>query len=182
MSWNSARTESMRVGWDFYERTINNYSIIMRIMELEEKDLLISEVPRIFIEESFFDMCEVIVNDGGVVRQGFCAIDGTFDPIDHNDIINLKAKTGKSTVTDDQFGYGTIYIYMIKRNLGIIGYLVLGKRYRIELRSPQIRELEIIGEIYGMALMLGLQTAAGSVEGPMFETVLESFPDPLVLS
>ncbi len=52
----------------------------MRIMELEERDLLISEAPRIFIEESFFDMCTIIINEDGLVRQGFWAIDDTFGP------------------------------------------------------------------------------------------------------
>ena len=153
----------------------------MRIMELGERELLISEAPRIFIEESFFDMCAIIIKEDGLVRQGFWAIDHTFETIDHNDIAHLKARTGRSTIIEGQFNYGTIYIYTIKRNLGTTGYLVLGKRYSVEMKPAQIRELEIIGEIYGMALMRGSHFAQASGEDSMFETVLESFPDPLIL-
>ena len=69
---------------------------------------------------------------------------------------------------------------MIKRNLGTIGYIVLGKRSQVELGSSQIRELEIIGEIYGMALMRSSRFVR-KYENAIFETVLESLPDPLVL-
>ncbi len=180
MNWNDARTETMKVGWNFYQRAIDNYSVIMRIMELNE-DLLISEAPRIFIEESFFDTCSIIVNLDGIARQGFYAIDSTFAPIDHEDVAHVKARTGKSAIMEDHPEYGTLYIYMIKRHFGTIGYLILGKRYNIELKSSQVRELEIISEFYAMLLIRGTRVAARCEDHSMFESVLESFPDPLIL-
>ncbi len=180
MSWNSARSESMKAGWNFYLRAVDNYSIIMRIMEHEEKDLLIGEAPRIFVEESFFDMCTVIVNDDGAVRQAFYALDDTFGPISAGDIANLKTWNGRSNVIEDYLNYGTIYIYTIQRSLATIGHIVLGKRCRIDLTPSQIRELEVIGEFYGMALMRGSAVTRRS-DDTVHETVLESFPDPLIL-
>lgn len=180
MRSNNARTESMKVGWNFYLRAVDNYSIIMRIMEHEEKDLLIGEAPRIFVEESFFDMCTVIINDNGAVRQAFYAIDDTFGPVNSGDITNLKTWDGRSNVVEDYLNYGTIYIYMIQRSLETIGYIVLGKRCRIDLTPSQIRELEVIGDFYGMALMRGSPVARRS-DDRVYETVLESFPDPLIL-
>jgi two-component system, cell cycle sensor histidine kinase and response regulator CckA len=180
MSWNGARSESLKVGWNFYQRAVDNYSIIVRIMELEERDLLIGEAPRILIEESFFDMCTIIINENGAARQAFYAIDDTFGPVDAGDIKNLEAWAGRSAVIEDHFNYGTVYVYTIQRSLETIGYIVLGKRYRVDLKPSQIRDLEVIGELYGMALMRG-QTSVPKSDNGVFETVLESFPDPLVL-
>jgi len=180
MSWNGARSESLKVGWNFYQRAVDNYSIIVRIMELEERDLLISEAPRILIEESFFDMCTIIINENGTPRQAFYTIDDAFGPVNADDIRNLKAWAGRSAVIEDYFNYGTVYVYMIQRSLETIGYIVLGKRYRVDLKPSQIRELEVIGEFYGMALMRAPTSVPKSDNG-VFETVLESFPDPLVL-
>ena len=35
------KSESINLQWNFYERAINNYSIIMRIMSSVEDDLLV---------------------------------------------------------------------------------------------------------------------------------------------
>ncbi len=183
MKWNNASTESMRLGWNFYQRTINNYSIIMRIMEIEGKDLLVSDVPQIFVEESFFDMCTIIVNSDGLVHRGFCAIDDTFAPVSYEDIAHIKARRGACAVLEDKFNYGTVYVYLIRCNLETIGYMVLAKRYRVELGPSQLRELEIIGEILSMALMrdsnLVIKCQSNSLK--LFESVLKAFPDPLIL-
>ncbi len=180
MTWNNARTETMKTGWNFYLRAVDNYSIIMRIMELEGRDLLISEAPRIFIEESFFDMCTIIVNGDGTLRQAFYAVDDTFGPVNPDDIKGLKQWTGKSKIVEDCLDYGTLYIYMVQRDLETVAYIILGKRYRVDLNQSQIRELEVIGEFYGRALMRGSLFVRTS-DATVFETVLGSFPDPLIL-
>lgn len=180
MTWNNAQTESIKTGWNFYQRAIDNYSIIMRIMELEERDLLISKAPRIFIEESFFDMCTIILNDREDPSRTFYAVDETFGPISAEDIASLKARTGRSTIAENYMNYGTLYIYVIKRDMGTIGYLVLGKRYNVELEATQVRELEIVGEFYGAALMRTSRSIRRSGDS-VFKAALESFPHPFIL-
>ena len=67
------KSESLKYQWNFYERAINNYSIIMRIMNSVEDDLLVSHIPKVFVEESFFDMCKIMIDDDGIIHQGLTA-------------------------------------------------------------------------------------------------------------
>jgi len=183
MKWKDIQTESMKLQWNFYERTINNYSIIMRIMQSAEEDLLISHVPRIFVEESFFDMCKIMIDEDGIIHEGFYSIDDTLNSLDYSTVATFNANAATASLADDVFGYGLLYVYPIRREFKTIGYLVLGKRYYMDLELRLLRELEIVCDIYNRSLLLG----NGGVRrrefrsSATFETVLEVFPDPLIL-
>ena len=127
MKLKDIHTESMKLQWNFYERTINNYSIIMRIMQSAEKDLLISHVPRVFVEESFFDTCKIMVG------EGFYSIDENLNSLDYATVAAFNGSSATASLVDDVFGYGLLYIYPLRRELRTIGYLVLGKRYWIDV-------------------------------------------------
>jgi signal transduction histidine kinase len=173
----------MKLQWNFYERTINNYSIIMRIMQSAEEDLLISHVPRIFVEESFFDTCKIMVDEDGIIREGFYSIDETLNSLDYATVAAFNGSAATGSLADDVFGYGLLYVYPLRRELKTIGYLVLGKRYWIDVELRLLRELEIVCDIYNRSLLLGSRVArrSGVQSAATFEKVLEVFPDPLVL-
>lgn len=177
------QTESMKFQWNFYERAINNYSIIMRIMSSVEEDLLVSNVPRVFVEESFFDMCKIMVDEDGIIHEGYYSIDDNLCSLDYASIAALSGNTSTASLIDDVFGYGILYIYPLRRELKTIGYIVLGKRYYIDLELRLLRELEIVCDIYNRSLLLGGGTSRrkGLQSSATFETVLEVFPDPLLL-
>lgn len=76
------RSESLSFQWDFYERAINNYSIIMRMLAcFEEEDSLIKRIPKAFVEESLFDMCKILKQEGDAVKEGFFSIEDSYDDI-----------------------------------------------------------------------------------------------------
>ncbi len=183
MKLKDIHTESMKLQWNFYERTINNYSIIMRIMQSAEEDLLISHVPRIFVEESFFDTCKIMVDEDGIIREGFYSIDETLNSLDYATVAAFNGSAATGSLADDVFGYGLLYVYPLRRELKTIGYLVLGKRYWIDVELRLLRELEIVCDIYNRSLLLGSRVArrSGVQSAATFEKVLEVFPDPLVL-
>ena len=61
MKKNKFSPESVLFQWNFYERTIANYSIIMKIFQyIEDGDSLIRYMPKVFVEETDFDMCQII--------------------------------------------------------------------------------------------------------------------------
>ncbi len=184
MKLKDIHTESMKLQWNFYERTINNYSIIMRIMQSAEKDLLISHVPRVFVEESFFDTCKIMVDEDGIVGEGFYSIDENLNSLDYATVAAFNGSSATASLVDDVFGYGLLYIYPLRRELRTIGYLVLGKRYWIDVELRLLRELEIVCDIYNRSLLLRSGVArrkTGVHSAATFEKVLEVFPDPLVL-
>ena len=173
----------MKFQWNFYERTINNYSIIMRIMSSAEEDLLVSNVPRVFVEESFFDMCKIMVDEEGIIHEGYYSIDDNLCSLDYASIAALSGNASTASLIDDVFGYGILYIHPLKRELKNIGYIVLGKRYYIDLELRLVRELEIVCDIYNRSLLLsgGTSRRKRLQSSATFETVLEVFPDPLLL-
>jgi len=176
------QTESIRLQWNFYERAINNYSIIMKILGSVEDNLLVTHIPKVFVEESFFDVCKIMVDDTGIVRQGFYSIDDTLSDLDFTSVSMLNSGAGAPSLIDDVFGYGTLYVYPLKKDLRVIGYLVLGKRYFIDIEMRLLRELEIVCDIYNRSLLLGESDRHREMHSKeIFETVLEELPDAFLL-
>ena len=55
MEREESKSESPQHTTGFYEGAINNYSIIVRIISNIEDGMLVTHIPRIIVEESFFD-------------------------------------------------------------------------------------------------------------------------------
>lgn len=182
MKQEELKNESIKLQWNFYERAINNYSIIMRIMSSVEEDALVSNIPKVFVEESFFDMCKVMVDDDGIMREGFYSIDDTLHNLDYTSVSTLNAGAGSPSLVDDVFGYGILYIYPLRKELKIIGYLALGKRYYMDLEMRVARELEIVCEIFNKSLLLSENSRQREIQSTAtLSAVLEEFPDPILL-
>lgn len=176
------KSESLNHQWSFYERAINNYSIIMRIMSSVEDDLLIDYVPKVFVEESFFDVCKIMIEENGLIHEGFYSIDETLADVDFSSISVLNSGASAPSLVNDVFGYGILYVYPIKKDLSVIGYIVLGKRYYMDIEMRLLRELEIVCDIYNKSLLL----SEGGRRRPLqakatFEIVLDELPDALLL-
>ena len=176
------KSESLNLQWNFYERAINNYSIIMRIMSSVEDDLLVSYMPKVFVEESFFDVCKIMFEENGTIRQGFYSIDDTLSDLDFTSISALNSGASAPSLIDDVFGYGILYVYPIKKDLSVIGYIVLGKRYFMDIEMRLLRELEIVCDIYNKSLILSDNGHRRKLQSrATFEIVLEELPDALLL-
>ena len=176
------QSESINLQWNFYERAINNYSIIMRIMSSVEDDLLVSYIPKVFVEESFFDVCKIMFDENGIIRQGFYTIDDTLSDLDFTSISALNSGASAPSLIDDVFGYGILYVYPIKKDLSVIGYIVLGKRYYMDIEMRLLRELEIVCDIYNKSLLLSDNGRRRKLQSKAtFEIVLEELPDALLL-
>ncbi|MBA4419366.1 MAG: hypothetical protein C0392_15900 [Syntrophus sp. (in: bacteria)] len=179
------RTESISFQWDFYERAINNYSIIMRMLGcFEEEDSLISQIPKAFVEESLFDMCKIIKDDNGIIKEGFFSIEDSLNDIDMESIKALNGAAASPSILNNAFGYNTLYLYPLKRELDVIGFLLLGKKFQIDLDPRFLKELDIVCNIYNKSLLLhrNLRTQKSEVFSKgIYEHVLNEFPDAFLL-
>jgi signal transduction histidine kinase/CheY-like chemotaxis protein len=179
------KSESLKVQWNFYERTVNNYSIIMRIMNgIDSSESLIRHIPKVFVEESFFDMCKVIMDGNGRISEGFYSIDGTEDGIDSRSVLTQNSRITTPAIVDDAFGYGVVYIYPLKQGIRTIGFILLGKKYYMDIQLRFLRELEIVCDIYNKALILHINghDPQHDVEGKTtFEHIVDGFPDAFML-
>jgi hypothetical protein len=184
MDHDDLKSESISFQWDFYERALNNYSIIMRMLDyFEEEDSLISKIPKTFVEESLFDMCRIIKDDGGTVKEGYFSIEDSPSDFDLDAVRAVNGKAASPSVVHDAFGYHTVYLHPLEKDGGIVGFLILGKKFHIELDQRFLRELGIVCNIYNKSLLLhlNLRKQTGVLPGNLYENVLHEFPDPLFL-
>jgi len=179
------RPESVNFQWNFYERAINNYSIIMRMLHyVEEEDSLINNIPRIFVEGSLFDMCKIVKRENGVVREGFFSMEESLHNVDFESVRALSEGATSPSIINDIFGYSVLYIYPLKKDMGIIGFLVLGKQLPIDLDRRILRELEIVCDIYNKSLILhaNIHNHKKVVDSrTVFEDLALEFPDALFM-
>ncbi|OPY72623.1 MAG: Blue-light-activated protein [Syntrophorhabdus sp. PtaU1.Bin058] len=185
MRHNDLKSESLKVQWNFYERAVNNYSIIMRIMDsIDNGEGLVRHMPKVFVEESFFDMCKIILDGNGTIHEGFYSIDGTEDSIDSKGILMKNGNNTAPAIIDDAFGYGVVYIYPLKQGIRTVGFIVLGKKYYMDIQLRSLRELEIVCDLYNKALILNNNghDLQQDVEGKStFEHIVDGFPDAFML-
>ena len=185
MGRDDLRSESISFQWDFYERALNNYSIIMRMLDyFEEEESLISKIPKTFVEESLFDMCKILKDDGESVKEGFFSIEDSPIDIDFNSVKVLNGGASNPSLVHDAFGHRTLYLHPLKKDGDIVGFVVLGKKFHIDLDQRFLRELGIVCNIYNKSLLLhsSLRKRSGdSLSKGFYESVLHYFPDPLLL-
>jgi signal transduction histidine kinase/CheY-like chemotaxis protein len=179
------KSESISFQWDFYERAINNYSIIMRMLGcFEEEDSLISQIPKTFVEESLFDMCKIVKIDNGTMKEGFFSIEEGLPNIDVESIRALNGTAVSPSLLSNTFGYNALYLYPLKKDVEIIGFVLLGKKFSVDLDPRFLRELEIVCNIYNKSLLLHRDLRKGKKEifsKSLYENMLDEFPDALLL-
>ena len=127
MTQDELKLESLGIQWNLYERSVNNYSIIMRILNcLENKDGFIKDVPKIFVEESPFETCKILKIGKNTVKEGFFSLDNSPDNLSIETIKALNAGIMSPLMQYNISGYSALYIHPLKEDLNIIGFLVLG--------------------------------------------------------
>jgi nitrogen-specific signal transduction histidine kinase/ActR/RegA family two-component response regulator len=178
-------SQSIDYQWSFYERAINNYSMIMKMLHcLEEEDSLIKLIPKAFVEGSVFDMCKIIRHDEEQTREGFFSIEEDARDVDHQAAKTLTSGAISPSLMKDVAGYGVLYIYPLRKDMQPFGYLVLGKKVYVELDARLLRELEIVCDIYSKLLLLhgNLRNHKQAVDSKtVYECVVNEFPDAMFL-
>ena len=122
-------------------------------METEEDFL--SHMPRVFVEETLFDACQLVLRGNGT--QGFFAVDRKLQGIDWEELERQKGKLFSPAVIHDALGYGTLYIYPLKRSIHVFGYLIFGKKQPINLEANIVRDLELLSEIMNRFILLNMR-------------------------
>jgi two-component system, cell cycle sensor histidine kinase and response regulator CckA len=180
------KSESLSFQWNFYERSVNNYSIIMRILNcLGNGDSLIKNVPRIFVEETPFEVCKLFKSEKEGTREGFFSLDNSSDDLSLESIRQLNGGALSPSMVHNVSGYGSLYVYPLKEETSIFGYVVLAKDVYISPDRALLRELEIVCDIYNKTLLLSSAIhdtgKEHSAEEPMYESVIDEFPDAMLL-
>ncbi len=187
--------ESFLFQWNFFERAISNYSIILKMSQhMEaEKDLL-AHMPKVFVEETIFDSCQLVMRGDGTGE--FFSVDGSLKAVDWEKIERRRGRAFSPIVTQDTFGYGTLYVYPLKRAIHVFGYLLFGKKKSITLDANIVRDLELLCEIMNRFILLNmridelkaaedakirqLDTRLATTK-TLLENVIEQFPHALFL-
>jgi len=145
--------ESFLFQWNFFERAVSNYSIIIRMFQhMEMENGLLAQMPRVFAEETIFDSCQIVVNDGGE----FFSLESDLKPVDWQKLERQKGRFFSPAVLKDEFGYGTLYVYPMKRNVHVFGYLLFGKKKSITLDASITRDFELLCEIMNRFILLNM--------------------------
>ena len=157
MKKNKLSPESVLFQWNFYERTIANYSIIMKIFQyVEDKESLIAYMPKVFVEETDFDMCQIIRNGKGEPQEGFFTIDDSLKSFTLEETEHLNRALFSPCLLSNVSGYGTLYIYPLSQDVDIFGYLILGKKEAIQLDEHILRELELLCQVLNKSMLLNI--------------------------
>lgn len=187
--------ESFLFQWNFFERAISNYSIILKMFQhMEAEKSLLAHMPKVFVEETIFDSCQLVVRGDGTGE--FFSIDGSLNAVDWEKIERRRGQTFSPTVNQDVFGYGTLYVYPLKRNIHVFGYLLFGKKKSITLDANTVRDLELLCEIMNRFILLNMRIDELKAEEDakicqldtrlattktLLENVIDQFPHALLL-
>ena len=195
MQESSLRNKSLLFQWNFFERTISNYSVIIKMFQhMEGESDLLDEMPRVFVEETIFDACELVMRGNG--KPSFFSIDGSLRSIDCDELEKEKGSIFSPTVLHDLFGYGTLYVYPLKRGIHVFAYFILGKRKSITLDENTTRDLELLSEILNRFMLLKMHVkelklveekrtrqldARLAVTKTLLENIIDQFPYSLLM-
>ena len=155
MKKNKFSPESVLFQWNFYERTISNYSIIMKIFQyIEDGASLISYMPKVFVEETDFDMCQIIRIVKGETQEGFFTIDDSLKSLSLREIEHLNRALFSPCLLNNVSTCGTLYIYPLVQDVDVFGYLLLGKKDAIQLDEHILREFELLCQVLNKSMLL----------------------------
>ena len=157
MKKNKFSPESVLFQWNFYERTIANYSIIMKIFQyIEDGESLINYMPKVFVEETDFDMCQIIRNGKDEAQEGFFSIDDSLKSLSLREIEHLNRALFSPCLLTNVSTCGTLYIYPLLQDVDVFGYLLLGKKDAIQLDEHVLRELELLCQVLNKSMLLNI--------------------------
>ena len=154
MNGENPKNDLISFQWDFYERAVKNYSVIMRLLDSAEKtEDLFEGIPRLFVENTSFNTCKVLLRGGHSVKESFFTIDGSVIDLTIEQVMKMNAGALSPSLSHHMSGFGTLFVYPLKRNMTVFGFLVLGNTHPIELDSRAFRELEMLCDICNRSLL-----------------------------
>lgn len=186
MEDSNKKSELMGYQWDFYERAVNNYSVIFRLLiAVDNKKDLVKEMPAIFVEGLPFDVCRIEIDAMEDRRYGFFSIQNDPDKIDIDAIKDAHGNAISPFLLNDYFGYGTLYIYpLVDLNEERIGYLILASEHKKVLPDSFLREIKMLCNIFNKFILINWQ-APSKEESDMsrhfYKNALDLFPEPIFL-
>ncbi len=157
MKRNRITPESVLFQWNFYERTIANYSIIMKIFQyLEDGESLVHYLPKVFVEETDFDMCQIVKTGKDEAQEGFFTIDDSLKSLPLREIERLNGALFSPCLLSNTPACGTLYIYPLLQDVDVFGYLLLGKKEAIKLDEHVLREMELLCQVLNKSMLLNI--------------------------
>lgn len=144
--------------WDFFERAVSNYSVLIRIMSAFDKGKdMIQEAPYIFLEELPFEVCKIIIEDGDNCDKNYLSLDKTRDNINLELIKNIFAENNAPCLLNNEFGYNLIYVYpLLNKGADKIGYLIFATKRKWVIPDSFLKELKLLCNIFNKLVLLNL--------------------------
>jgi len=180
--------EKSEFRWNFFERAVKNYSLLIRIMNIFDKDKnIIDEAPSVFLEELPFETCKIFIEEEGYKNYSYLSLDKTPDIINIETIRDFFPENHNPYLFNDMFGYNLIYTYPLSsRGSDIIGYLIFATKRKWIIPDSFLKELKLICNIFNKLILLKgpseLDYGDYDLHKDLFyKKTLDFFPDPIFL-
>lgn len=179
-------SEPVNYQWDFYERAIKNYSVILRLLSIKDnKKNLFHEAPVIFVEELPFEVCKITIEDEKNREYGFFSIDGAVDNIDLEVIKKDYAHAFSPFILSNYFNYNILYVYpLIYNETERIGYIILGSEQKKVMTESFMRELRMLCNIFNKLIFVNpipSHEYEKKSDILVYKRSLDLFPEPVFL-
>ncbi|MCX8111410.1 MAG: ATP-binding protein [Syntrophorhabdaceae bacterium] len=179
-------TKPSNYQWDFYERAVKNYSVILRLLSIvDNKKNLLDEAPAVFVEELPFEVCKISIEGEEKKFSGFFSIDGSSDNIDVEVIKHAYPDAFSPFILSNYFNYSILYIYpLIYNETARLGYIILGTGQKQAMAESFLRELRMLCNIFNKLLFIDplLSHSNGKYSDIMvYKKSLDLFPEPVFL-
>jgi signal transduction histidine kinase/CheY-like chemotaxis protein len=146
-------SQAIEFQWDIYERFLNIYSILLKLIELfEKKERVIEEIPQILVLGTNFDTCYAVLFDEQERREGFFSLVVKDPDMDLQKIVKLNRGSLSPSTFFDTPEYAMLYVHPLVSDFEIKGFIVLGKKDLQEEEKIGIKEIEIILGIFNRLL------------------------------
>jgi len=179
----TVKDEALGTYWNFYEKAIGDYSIIIRVLQyMNEYSDFISRIPNIFVEETPFDTCKIIITHDNIQNEFFYSLISPSDNISSEVIEALNRKNRSPSLYQSVNGYEYIYIYPLKNTLYHIGFIILGKHGPMALSKDVLNSLSVVCDVVNRMLTHYINSHNGSRHTSIFdESIIDNIPDPFLL-
>jgi len=179
--------EKSEFKWDFFERAVKNYSLLIRIVNTFEKGKnIIDEAPSLFLEELPFETCKIVVEAKTHKNYSYLSLDKTPDNINIETIKDIFPENHNPFLFNDMFGYNLIYTYPLSnKGFGKIGYIIFATKRKWVIPDSFLKELKLICSIFNKLVLLNISSES-DFEGYehkdlYYKRALDFFPEPIFL-
>ena len=182
MTGEDPKNDLISFQWDFYERAVKNYSVIMRLLDSADKEEdLFEDIPRLFVEHTSFNTCKAFLREGRSVKESSFTIDGSVIDLNIEQVEKINAGALSPGLSNHVSGFGALFVYPLKRDRTISGFLVLGNRQPMELDPRSCRELEMLCDICNRSLLSGKAFSTPDGKGHAVTIDMGDFPHSFLL-